>query len=46
MAFKEVNPKVNFPELERAILKFWKETDAFNKLRALRAGGPTWSFTD
>ena len=46
MTFSDVDPKISFPELERSILKFWEETDAFNKLRKLRAGGPTWSFTD
>src|SRR5574342_20435 len=36
----------NFPQMEREILQWWKEADAFNKLRKLRAGGPTWSFMD
>jgi isoleucyl-tRNA synthetase len=31
---------------EHEILKFWAETDAFNELRRLRAGGPRWSFID
>src|ERR671933_2333909 len=43
---KPVSNKADFPELEREILKFWKETDAFNKLRELRAGGPRFSFLD
>jgi len=46
MSFKPVSSKTNFPELERDILRWWKETDAFNKLRKLRAGGKTWSFVD
>ncbi|CAG0949046.1 partial isoleucyl-tRNA synthetase, partial [Anaerolineae bacterium] len=46
MPFKPVSSKTNFPELERDILRWWKETDAFNKLRKLRAGGKTWSFVD
>ncbi len=44
--FKSVSSKTNFPELERGVLKWWKETDAFNKLRNLRAGAPRWSFID
>mgnify|MGYP003379308402 CR=1 FL=1 len=44
--FEPVSPNPNFPEQERARLRWWKETDSFNQLRKLRAGGPTWSFTD
>jgi isoleucyl-tRNA synthetase len=44
--FKNVPSKPDFVAMERDLLKWWKETDAFNKLRKLRAGGPTWSFTD
>ena len=44
--FEPVSTNPNFPEQERARLKWWKDTDAFNQLRLLRAGGPTWSFTD
>jgi isoleucyl-tRNA synthetase len=44
--FKPISSKTNFPELERDILRWWKETDAFNKLRRLRAGAPRWSFID
>jgi isoleucyl-tRNA synthetase len=32
--------------MERTMLQWWKDTSAFDKLRLLRAGGPTWSFTD
>jgi isoleucyl-tRNA synthetase len=46
MAFKPVSSKTNFPELERDVLRWWKETDAFNKLRKLRAGSKKWSFVD
>ncbi len=46
MPFKPVSSKTNFPELEREILRWWKETDAFNKLRKLRAGSKKWSFVD
>jgi isoleucyl-tRNA synthetase len=44
--FKPVPTQIDFTKQEHEILKFWKETDAFNKLRALRAGGPRWSFID
>src|SRR5687767_713619 len=44
--FNPVPPKPDFPSQERAILAFWHTTDAFNQLRALRRGGPTFSFMD
>ncbi len=44
--FKEVSPTVNFPELERQILKFWAETNAFKKRVELNNGKPRWSFMD
>src|ERR671910_183782 len=31
MAFKKVSPQVDFPELEREVLKFWDKTGAFEK---------------
>src|SRR5207253_4715124 len=37
---------VDFPALERAILKFWDEHDTFEKRKALNAGKPRWSFLD
>ncbi|MEM7799824.1 MAG: class I tRNA ligase family protein, partial [Chloroflexota bacterium] len=47
MGFKEVSTKVDFVAQEHEVLNFWKETDAFNKLRKLRAGAKeTWSFID
>jgi isoleucyl-tRNA synthetase len=36
----------DFPKMEQDLLAWWKETGAFERLRRLRAGGPTWSFTD
>ena len=44
--FKPVPPKPDFPAQERATLAWWKETRAFEKLRQLRRGGPTYSFMD
>ncbi len=37
MAFKNVPNKVDFVALEKEILQFWQDTDAFNELRRLRA---------
>src|SRR6185436_2520811 len=44
--FNPVPPKPDFPAQERDILRFWETTRAFEKLRQLRRGGPTWSFMD
>lgn len=50
MGFKEVSNKVDFSALERDVLNFWQETDAFNELRRLRAASEaehgTYSFID
>ncbi|MGQ9632166.1 MAG: class I tRNA ligase family protein [bacterium] len=46
-AFKDVPNKVDFVALEKEILRFWRETDAFNELRKLRSGSEKrWSFLD
>lgn len=44
--FKEVPNKIDFIAQEYAILKFWEESKALDKLRALRKGAPKWSFVD
>ena len=50
MTFQEVSNKVDFVVLEKSILDFWQETDAFNELRRLRAKSEsqygTFSFLD
>ena len=46
MAFKEVPTKVDFPEQELQVIKFWKETDAFKKLLEVHQHDPHWSFID
>jgi isoleucyl-tRNA synthetase len=46
MAFEKVETRVDFPALERRMLRFWEETRAFDKLRAKNAGRPRWSFLD
>jgi len=45
--FQPVPANPNFPEMERETLQWWKETDAFNQLRRLRARSKrTFSFMD
>ncbi len=44
--FRDVKSGLNFPELERSILKFWKDQDVFNKLREKNKGHDAWSFID
>jgi len=46
MAFHDVPTKVDFPAQERAILQFWKDVRAFEKLRDLPKVKPAWSFID
>ena len=46
MPFQEVPVKVDFVAQEYEILKFWKETNAFEEMRALHRGQPRWSFID
>ncbi len=44
--FREVPSKVDFPELEQRILRWWDETDAFHKLVQKNKGKKRWSFID
>ncbi len=44
--FREVPSKVDFPALERRILSWWEETDAFHKLVDKNRGKKRWSFID
>jgi len=44
--FKKVNPKQNFPEMEREVLKFWKENKIFEKSVEQDGKRPTYSFFD
>src|SRR6266436_2877877 len=46
MAFDKVDPQVDFPAQERAILDFWQRIHAFERLRAKNRGKPKWSFLD
>ncbi len=42
--FEPVDQKANFPELERAVLAFWREADVFHRQLEQRRGGPLWIF--
>jgi isoleucyl-tRNA synthetase len=44
--FKPVDNKLDFPKMEHAILDFWRETNAFEKLREKNRGNEPWSFID
>ena len=44
--FKPVSSSADFVTQEYQILDFWRETDAFGKLVALRKEAPRWSFID
>lgn len=46
MPFEKVDTQVDFPAQERAILAFWEQIGAFDKLRRQNANGPRWSFLD
>jgi len=42
--FRQVDGKVNFPQLEDSILSFWKEQRIFDKSVQARRGGPHFTF--
>jgi len=44
--FRPVPASIDFVAQEHAVLRFWQETGAFDKLRNLRSSAPTWSFID
>ena len=47
MGFNDVPNKVDFVQMEKDVLAFWKKSDAFNKLRDLRSkSDKNWSFID
>ena len=46
MPFKNVPNKVDFPAQELEILKFWKESNAFQKMVEIHENDPHWSFID
>ncbi len=44
--FEALPPVPDHPALEREILERWDREGTFDRLRALNAGGPKWSFID
>ncbi len=44
MVFKEVSPKVNFPQMEEEVLRFWKEHRIFEKSLEWRKNAPRYVF--
>src|SRR5262245_23554499 len=46
MPFEKVDPKPDFPALERQMLELWDRIGAFEQLRAKNRGKPRWSFLD
>jgi isoleucyl-tRNA synthetase len=46
MAFEKVETQVDLPTQEQAILAWWGETNAFERLRQQNRGKPRWSFLD
>ena len=44
MAFRPVDPKQSFSELEERILERWREGDVFHRSVAQREGAEVWSF--
>jgi len=44
--YKPVDPKVNFPEMEENILKFWEDKDIFQKSIDQRDGNEEYVFYD
>ncbi len=46
MPFKEVKPGVKFPEMEKEVLRFWKDEDIFEKSREIRKGKERFVFLE
>lgn len=44
--FELVDPKVNFPELEEKVLRFWKKNRIFEKSVERRPVSKSWTFLD
>ncbi|HXF57631.1 MAG TPA: isoleucine--tRNA ligase [Actinomycetota bacterium] len=44
--YRPVDPKADFPKLEEAILRFWREARVFEKSLERRKGAPEWVFYD
>lgn len=46
MKYPKVNPKQSFPELEKEMIKFWRENDTFKKSIENRNDSPEYTFYD
>src|SRR5436309_9580299 len=46
MPFDKVEQQVDFPAQERAVLKFWQDSGAFEARVKKNQAGPCWSFLD
>ena len=46
MAYKKTEPKVNFSELEREVLEFWRKDDTFHKSLEKTKMGEPFNFYD
>jgi isoleucyl-tRNA synthetase len=44
--YKNVDPKVSFPQLEEGIVRFWEENGTFKKSVSQREGSPEYVFYD
>jgi len=44
--FEKVNPKQSFPEMEEAMLAFWKDNKTFEKSVENREGSEEFNFYD
>jgi len=44
--YKELPDKINFPDIEKEILSFWKHDNTFNKSITTREGKPAFTFYD
>ena len=45
-AYAAVPPRVNLPEVDREILRFWADNDVFHRSLAQREGAPRWTFNE
>ncbi|MFP3897417.1 MAG: class I tRNA ligase family protein [Anaerolineales bacterium] len=46
MTFEDVPTDVDFVAQEKELLRFWDDTNTFEKMRKLHKGQPPWSFID
>jgi isoleucyl-tRNA synthetase len=46
LSYEQIDTKIDIPKLEKEILKFWFEAEAYNKRLTLQQGRAKWSFID